>query len=87
MSGATVVHVSHTQAALVKLLALAHHRRPPITGLEQRHGAPGGTGRGSAPQFRLPYVVQRVRCEKKTKPEVDGGAETGTVKGSKVNVA
>lgn len=86
MSCATVVHVSHTQAALVKFLALAQHRRPPITGLEQRHGASGGTGRGSAPEFRVPYVVHRVRREK-TKPVVDGGAETGTVKGSKVKVA
>jgi len=39
MSGAAVVHVSDTQAALVELLPLAERRRPPITGLEQRHAS------------------------------------------------
>lgn len=39
MSAATVVHISNAQASLVKLLPLAEHCRPPITGFEQRHAA------------------------------------------------
>lgn len=72
MSCATIVHVSHTQAALVKLLPLTQHHRPPITGLKQWHGAFGRTQRGSAPRLRVPYV----------EPAVDE-VERGTMKGAK----
>lgn len=47
VSGATVVHVSDTEASLVELLPLAKRCRPPITGLEQRHAASDWTERGS----------------------------------------
>lgn len=69
VTAAAVVHVSDAQASLVKLLPLAEHRRPPITGLEQRHAASDWTDKEKESLMlfsKKSLFFIHVRCSRQT---------------------